>query len=69
MEEFEKFKSVVKSERHRIFRWMCDSLELHTKFMVPREEEPNELGHDGSINAGLESLLEVIKNDNRFTAH
>lgn len=63
MEEFERFRGIIRSERDKVFRWMSGSLDLATRFMVPDEDEPRVLGHDGSVNSGLESLRRVVDGD------
>lgn len=63
MEEFERLRKLVRSERYRIFKWMSESLELDTRFMIPDEEAREGLGHDGSTDIGLESLHRVINRD------
>lgn len=63
MEEFERFRGIIRSERDKAFRWMSGSLDLVTRFMVPDEDEPRVRGHDGSLNTGLESLRRVVDGD------
>ncbi len=60
MEEFERFRTIIRSERDSMFRWMSHSVDLVTCFMVPEEDDRDVLGHDGSIHAGMESLRNVV---------
>ena len=68
MEEFERFREIIRSERDSMFRWMSRSVDLATCFMVPEEEDRDLLGHDGSVNVGLESLQNVVDGDVSISA-
>jgi hypothetical protein len=61
MQNFDRVRGLLRSERDRIFEWMSRSLELNTRFMVPSEDARGSIGHDGSLNVGLDSLRRVVE--------